>query len=52
MSRTLSRFLGPVTGLVFASVVNAGMVEVELIPDSSGPYCGGESLTVDVRLNS
>ena len=38
--------------VAFASVANAGMVEVELIPDNPGPYYGGESLTVDVWLHS
>jgi V8-like Glu-specific endopeptidase len=52
MSRRVSRFIGAVAVLVFASVVNAGMVEVELIPADPGPYYGGESLTVDVWLHS
>ena len=38
--------------VAFASLANAGMVEVELTPDNPGPYYGGESLTVDVWLHS
>ena len=34
-----------------SSVVQAGVV-VELVPDNPGPYFGGESLTVDVWLQS
>ncbi|MGB2988205.1 MAG: hypothetical protein WBE26_20240 [Phycisphaerae bacterium] len=34
-----------------ASAAHAGAV-VELVPDDPGPYYGGESLTVDVWLNS
>ncbi|MGD2110401.1 MAG: hypothetical protein PVI86_13555 [Phycisphaerae bacterium] len=52
MSRILRRLIGAVAVLAFASVVNAGMVEVELIPDNPGPYYGGESLTVDVWVHS
>ncbi len=34
-----------------SSVVQAGVV-VELVPDNTGPYFGGESMTVDVWLES
>lgn len=37
--------------LLLASAVQAE-VAVELVPDQSGPYTGGESLTIDVWLHS
>ena len=37
--------------IAFASTANAGVV-VDLVPDQAGPYLGGESLTVDVWLQS
>jgi hypothetical protein len=48
----LTRISGASLLVAFASVANAGMVEVELIPDNPGPYYGGESLTVDVWVHS
>jgi hypothetical protein len=52
MSRIVRGLVGAAALFASASVVNAGMVEVELIPDNPGPYYGGESLTVDVWLHS
>ncbi|UCE60183.1 MAG: PEP-CTERM sorting domain-containing protein [Phycisphaerales bacterium] len=34
--------------LAFAPVANAGLIDLELVPDIAGPYTGGEYVTVDV----
>jgi len=47
-----NRVLGSVGFLVFSlAQVAVGQVVVELIPDSPGPYAGGQAITVDVWLH-
>lgn len=50
MSTPVAAFICTV-GVCVSSVVQAGVV-IELVPDNPGPYFGGESLTVDVWIDS